>query len=183
MKQLSQINYCSTVYYILINNTHYTIHSPTLLALYYREATVYTPFAATVLGLCAIAVMTVLDCWERMQAKKEAEIPPSTLHIQTGNTNWNNDTRMSIYLYCTLLCRQWWARRARGYVRMIKNLQLLKKVEDIFAIECNLEFSLSTQYIYPWLWRISRQTETHIQKLVKQQCHVSWVYMHVDISC
>ena len=68
--------------------------SPGSLALYYREAMVYTPFAATVLGLGAIAIISVLDGWKWWKAKKEKTaamtavqvLPSNTGNIQTGMT-------------------------------------------------------------------------------------------------
>ena len=54
---------------------------------YYRMSTVYTMFATTALGLCALAVMTLLDCWQQRKAKKKEAvlaIPPGIRNIQTG---------------------------------------------------------------------------------------------------
>ena len=63
-------------------------------SVYYREAMVYTPFAATLVGLGAIAMISMLDGWEWWKAKKEktavaavaaAEVLPTNLgNIQTG---------------------------------------------------------------------------------------------------
>ena len=53
----------------------------------------YTPLAATLLGLGAIVTISVLDGWERWRAKKEKtaatittaqELPSNCGHIQTG---------------------------------------------------------------------------------------------------
>ena len=63
--------------------------SPDSLAMYYRESMVYTPFAATGLGLGAIAIISILDGWEWWKARKEKTasttvIPSCTGNIQTG---------------------------------------------------------------------------------------------------
>ena len=56
---------------------------------------VYTPFAATLLGLGAIALISMLDGWEWWKAKKEKRaaivaavqvLPPNVGNIQTGKT-------------------------------------------------------------------------------------------------
>ena len=51
----------------------------------------YTPFAATGLGLGAIAIISLLDCWECLKARREKEaeavvqdIPPDAGNIQIG---------------------------------------------------------------------------------------------------
>jgi hypothetical protein len=44
-------------------------------------------FATTALGLCALAIMIVLDCWKHRKAKKKESdtvIPPSVRNVQTG---------------------------------------------------------------------------------------------------
>ena len=60
---------------------------------YYREAMVYTPFAATLLGLGAIAIISLLDGLEWWKAKKEKRVvtittgqvlPPHVGNIQSG---------------------------------------------------------------------------------------------------
>ena len=45
-------------------------------------------FATTALGLCALAVMTVLDCWQQRNTKKKGPapvIPPGVQNVQTGS--------------------------------------------------------------------------------------------------
>lgn len=44
-------------------------------------------FATTALGLCALAVMTVLDWWQQRKAKKKESgimIPPGVRNVQIG---------------------------------------------------------------------------------------------------
>ena len=50
-------------------------------------STVCTMFATTALGLCALAVMTVLDCWQQRNTKKKGPvpvIPPGVQNVQNG---------------------------------------------------------------------------------------------------
>ena len=47
-------------------------------------------FATTALGLCALAIMTILDCYKHRKAKKKGSdtvIPPGVQNIQTGKKN------------------------------------------------------------------------------------------------
>lgn len=44
-------------------------------------------FATTALGLCALALMTMLDCWQQRKAKKKESgimIPPGVRNVQIG---------------------------------------------------------------------------------------------------
>ena len=61
------------------------LNRPELLGSYYRKATVYTSFATTALGLCALAVITAMDYHEKIKDKKiEAQqIPPGVGSIQS----------------------------------------------------------------------------------------------------
>lgn len=57
------------------------------MAAYYREATVYTSFATTALGLFAMGVITSMDCYKKRKRRgraRDAIIPPGVGQIQSG---------------------------------------------------------------------------------------------------
>ena len=72
---------------IVIIIAYFLIGRSPLVGSYYRKSTVYTMFATTALGLCALAIMTILDCRKHRKAKKkgcDTVIPPGVQNIQTG---------------------------------------------------------------------------------------------------
>ena len=73
------------------------VNSPAFVANFYRETTVYTPFAATGLGLFAIAMITALDCWERRKAKRIPAVTDEIPHLG-AETIQEGITIMTLYL-------------------------------------------------------------------------------------
>lgn len=80
------------------------VNSSALLAKFYREATVYTPFAATGLGLFAIGMITAMDCWEKRKAKRIQALTDEIPHLGAGPGIIQAGTTITITLLYLCWC-------------------------------------------------------------------------------